>query len=117
MIRFAADENFNNDILRAAWRMEPTLDSVRVQDSEASGFDDPNVLIWLSKENRILFTHDVNTMPDFASQHLAAGHSLPGIFLVNLSAAIGNVARDILLVSACSEPEEWIGQIRYLPLK
>ncbi len=32
MIRLAADENFNNDILRGIRRKSPALDIVRIQD-------------------------------------------------------------------------------------
>jgi Domain of unknown function (DUF5615) len=115
VIRFAADENFNNDILRAAWRVEPTLDIIRVQDTEASGFSDPNLLRWLTKENRILLTHDVNTVPGFAKELLKEGFSLPGIFLVHDSKPVAAVAQDILLVASCSSPEEWVNQLWYLP--
>jgi hypothetical protein len=42
MLRLAADENFNNDIVRGVLRRNPAVDIVRVQDaglSEADGFD------------------------------------------------------------------------------
>ena len=116
MIRFAADENFNNDILRAVWRVEPTLDIIRVQDTEASGFSDSDLLRWLAQTSRILLTHDVNTVPRFAKELLKEGFVLPGIFLVQDSKPIAAVARDILLVASCSSPEEWINQLWYLPL-
>jgi len=41
MVRFVADENFNNDIVRGMLRRAPDLDIVRVQDVELSGADDP----------------------------------------------------------------------------
>jgi hypothetical protein len=115
MIRFAADENFNNDILRAVWRAEPTLDIVRVQDTAASGFSDPDLLRWLVTENRLLLTHDVNTVPGFAKELWTEGLILPGIFLVHDSKPIAAVAQDILLVAACSDFEEWTNQLCYLP--
>jgi Domain of unknown function (DUF5615) len=115
MIKFAADENFNNDILRAVWRIEPSLDILRIQDSEASGFADPDLLRWLSKENRLLLTHDVNTIPGFVKDLLAEGLTLPGVFLVHLSKPVAAVAQDILLVATCSDFEEWMNQVWYLP--
>jgi hypothetical protein len=115
MIRFAADENFNNDILRAVWRVEPSLEIIRVQDTEAFGFSDPDLLRWLAKENRILLTHDVNTVPGFAKDFLKEGFTFPGIFLVHDSKPIAAVAQDILLVAVCSSPEEWTNQLLYLP--
>ena len=44
MLRFAADENFNGDIVRGLLRRNPKLDIVRVQDVGLSGADDPSVL-------------------------------------------------------------------------
>ena len=44
MLRFAADENFNGDIVRGLLRRNPQLDVVRVQDAGLSGADDPSVL-------------------------------------------------------------------------
>lgn len=117
MIRFAADENFNNDILRAVWRLDPTLDIIRVQDTEASGFDDPSLLEWLEKENLILLTHDVNTIPKHVSDHLKADKHSPGIFLVSSDSPISPIARDILLIAKCSSIEEWLDQIWFLPFR
>jgi hypothetical protein len=44
MLRFAADENFNNDIVRGLLRRKPDLDIVRIQDVGLSGADDSTVL-------------------------------------------------------------------------
>lgn len=62
MLKLAADENFNNNILRGLLRSEPGLDVVRVQDIGLKGADDPTVLEWSAREGRILLTHDVKTI-------------------------------------------------------
>jgi hypothetical protein len=46
MIFLAADENFNNDIVRGLLRRKPDLDTVRIQDEGLSGADDQAVLEW-----------------------------------------------------------------------
>ncbi len=61
MLRLAADENFNNDIVRGLLRRKPDLGIVRVQDVDLSGVDDPTLLEWAAQEGRILLTHDVTT--------------------------------------------------------
>lgn len=43
MLRLAADENFNNNIVRGLLRRNPTLDIVRIQDVGLSGADDSQV--------------------------------------------------------------------------
>jgi predicted nuclease of predicted toxin-antitoxin system len=62
VLRFAADENFNNDIVRGLLRRKPNLDIVRVQDVGLAGADDPTILEWAAREGRILLTHDVSTI-------------------------------------------------------
>ena len=44
MLRLAADENFNGDIIRGLLRRNPKLDIVRIQDAGLSGADDTSVL-------------------------------------------------------------------------
>ena len=44
MLRFVADENFNNNIVRGLLRRQPELDIIRIQDEGLSGADDPTVL-------------------------------------------------------------------------
>jgi len=54
MLRLAADENFNNDIVRGLLRRKPDLDIVRVQEVGLSGADDPTILEWTAQEGRVL---------------------------------------------------------------
>ena len=117
MLKLAADENFNNNILRGLLRSEPGLDIVRVQDVGLKGADDPTVLEWAAKEERILLTHDVKTITHYAYSRVKNGLSMPGVFEVNLYAPIGRVIEDILLLAICSKENEWSGIIIYIPLK
>jgi len=66
MLRLAADENFNSDIVRGLLRRKPGLDIVRIQDVGLSGADDPTVLEWAAQEGRVLLTHDVTTITRYA---------------------------------------------------
>lgn len=64
MLRYAADENFNNDIVWGLLRRNAELDIVRVQDAGLTQADDPTVLAWTADEGRILLTHDVKRSHD-----------------------------------------------------
>ena len=46
MMRFLADEDFDNRILRGLMRRSLDIDIVRIQDTHLSGADDPTVLAW-----------------------------------------------------------------------
>ncbi len=62
MLKYAADENFNGDMLRGLERLIPKLDTVRIQDSEMYQADDPSMLAWAAEEGRIVLTHDYETV-------------------------------------------------------
>ena len=117
MLRLAADENLNNDIVRALLRRRRDLDLVRIQDNGLSGAPDDVVLGWAAREGRIVLTHDVSTMTRHAYDRVARGEPMPGVFEVSLHAAIGEIADDILLVVDASDEHEWEGQVRYVPLR
>ena len=117
MIRFAADEDFDNDILRALHRRETAIDIVRVQDAGLSGCDDRTVLAWAADTSRVLLTHDVSTMIDHALDRVRLVQPMPGIIAVPQRAAIRIVLDDLVLVATCSDPQELAGQILFLPLR
>lgn len=117
MVRWAADENFNNDILRALRRRKPDIDIVRVQDVGLSGADDPAVLEWAAAEGRVLLTHDASTMTRYAYERVKAGKPMPGVFEVGRDVPIGLAVEDIMLITECGLENEWEGQVRYLPLR
>ena len=117
MTKLAADENFNNDILRALRRRRADLDVVRVQDAGLSGADDPTVLAWSAESGRVLLSQDVRTITKYAYARAQAGLSMPGVFEVSREVPIREAVEDILLIAECSLPGEWEGQVRYLPLR
>jgi len=117
MLQLAADENFNNNIIRGVLRQKPDANIVRVQDVGLSGADDPSVLEWAAQQGRILLTHDVSTITRYAYERVEAGQEIPGVFEVSRTTPIGPVIEDIVLLLECSLEGEWAGQIIYLPLK
>ena len=66
MLHLAADENFNGDIVRGLRRRDPDLDLIRVQDVGLSGADDDAILEWAANEGRVVVTHDISTLADYA---------------------------------------------------
>lgn len=117
MIRFLADENFDNDLIRGVLRRNPRVEIIRVQDVGLLGSDDETILSRAAAENRVLLTHDVRTVTHFAYERTEKGLSMPGVFEVPKNLAPGEVIKDILLIAEASLPNEWEGQVRYLPLK
>jgi predicted nuclease of predicted toxin-antitoxin system len=62
-VRFQADADLNETILRVLRREEP---AVKFQTARAAGLEglaDPDVLAVAQREERVLVTHDARTMP------------------------------------------------------
>ncbi len=117
MFRLLADENFDNDIVRGVLRRTPHVDLIRVQDVGLAGVDDPEILAWAAQEDRILLTHDVETITTFAYERIAAGLPVAGVFEIRQSVPVGVAIEEILLIIEYSEQREWTGNVHYLPLK
>lgn len=116
-MRFLADENFNNQIVRGVLRQSPNVNIVRVQDVGLSETDDPTVLEWAAQQGRVVLTHDVATMTRFAYERIPAGLSMPGLFEVSRRVPVGLASEEILLLAECSLEGDWEGQVRFLALQ
>jgi hypothetical protein len=81
---------------------------VRLSDSE--------VLAWAAVAQRILVTHDLQTIPSFAYERVRAGQSFPGVFLVPNAMPVGQVIAELVLLIASTDPSEWENRVLYLPL-
>jgi hypothetical protein len=97
MIRFAADEDFNNDVVRALRRSLPDVNIVEVREA-GRGRPDPDVLAWAAEEGRIVLTHDVTTMTRHALERVARGEAMPGVIAVQ--SAFANSAFQFLVARA-----------------
>lgn len=116
-VRFIADENFNRRIIVGLQRRTGSIDVVRVQDVGLRTADDPEVLRWAADEGRVLLTHDIATMPDFAYQRITAGQPMPGVFVVRATLALAAAIDELSLIAEVSDSDEWNGQVVYLPLR
>jgi hypothetical protein len=114
-MRFLADENFNNDILRGLERRVPDVDVTRIQDTELAGAPDTRILEWAAQHNYIVLTHDVNTMRGYFYERVTTELPVPGLFLVHGTKPVGEVIDTLELILLASEEDEWQGEIRYLP--
>lgn len=115
MMRLLADENFNGKILRGILRVLPDLDVLRVQDTAIYEAPDPQVLEWAAKENRLLLTHDIETMVGFANERVAAGLPMPGVLAMPMDIPIATAIDNLLTILGASEPQEYENLVTFLP--
>lgn len=96
MVRYAADENFNNDIVWGLLRRNSERDMLRIQDAGLAGADDPTMLAWAAETERLVLTPDVKTMTRYAYERVARGESMPGVVEARRLVPMGLVIDDVL---------------------
>jgi hypothetical protein len=116
MLKLLSDENFNGDLIRGLFLRQPQLDLLRVQDVGLQEVEDPIILDWAVKNDRIILTHDRATMPDFAYERLLRSEEMSGLFVVNDRMPIRQAIDELLILINCSEQTEWRGIVLYFPL-
>ncbi len=78
MIALLADEDFNGRIIRGLRRRVHDANLVTVNEAGLAGQVDPMVISWAAVNNRVLLTHDVNTMIDAALDRVRKAQPMPG---------------------------------------
>lgn len=114
-VRFQADADLNQIILLAVRRREPAVDFQTAIEAGLTGFTDPEVLAFAAREGRILVTHDRKTMPRHFFEFLSLDTSA-GVLIIPQHLSVAAALDDLLLIWYATEAEEWINQIRSLPL-
>jgi hypothetical protein len=114
-VRFQADADLNQIIVKATLRLEPSIDFQTAQVAGLAGLDDPHVLKLAAGLGRVLVSHDRRTMPAHFGRFILSEDS-PGVLIVSRKLSVSQVAEDLLLIWLASEPKEWVNRIRSLPL-
>lgn len=116
-MNFATDENFDGDMLRGLWVRFPDLNIVRIQDTEMYQAPDPKLLDWLAQENRVLLTHDINTMPGYVYDRVREGKRVIGVIAVHQDTPIGQALDDLELIIGAGTPDDLENQVRFVPIR
>ena len=104
-------------MLRILHTREPGLDLVRCVDVGLSGADDRSVLEWAALDDRVLLTHDFETMLGFAHARVRTGREMPGVIAVNPWLDARTAAEGILTIALASLEHELQGQVRFVPFR
>jgi hypothetical protein len=106
-VRFQADNDLNNAIVKGVRRREPAIDFQTAHRARLDKLEDLEVLARAASENRVLITHDRKTMPQQFAEFLGAGNASPGVVVISQKANRSLVIESIVLLWAASEPGEW----------
>ena len=117
MLRYLADENFHNHVVRGLRRQLPQLDLVRAVDVGLESADDPTVLAWAADNHRVLLTHDVRTIRGYAEDRLRRRLAMRGVVFVPQPFSRAQVIEELALIAECYEPGELDSTWLYIPLR
>lgn len=115
MLRLLIDHDFNERILRGV-QSRAEIDAVVARAVGLEDKPDPALLAWAAAEDRVLLSHDLQTMPSFAISRVRDGETMPGLILVPQQLRIGQAIEELTMVALCSDQSEWRNMIVYIPL-
>jgi hypothetical protein len=116
MLPLLADENLDRRIVRGLRLVVPDLDCLIAQEEGLTGDDDSEVLAWAAAHGRVRLSHDVDTIPRFAYERIAAGEPMSGAIVVPKAHGIGAAIEEPAVVVERSRPADLDGQGLFLPL-
>jgi hypothetical protein len=79
------------------------------------GTQDPDLLLWAERENRVVVTRDWNTMPGHLADHLQGGHHSPGVFILSRGYSLPQLVFILALAAYAMDPAEVVDQVTFLP--
>ena len=115
MIRFLADASLHDAIVTGCLRREPAIDFISANEARLEGVPDPEVLAFATRQDRILVTSDLRTMPRHFGDFLGSNGQCAGVFLVKQRAPLADVIEALVLIWAASEADEWKNRIVEIP--
>jgi len=115
VFRLLVDHDFNERVLRGV-QSRGEVDVVLARAVNLDDRPDSELLAWAAAEERILLSHDVQTMPAFAIGRVRSGQEMPGLILVPQELGIGKAIEELTMIVLCSDQVEWRDMIVYVPL-
>ncbi|MEO5925080.1 MAG: DUF5615 family PIN-like protein [Bryobacteraceae bacterium] len=113
-IRFQADNDLRKAIVRGVARRAPEIDFRSAQLARLDGVTDSEVLAMAAREDRILVSHDFQTMPGHFREFIKMQHS-PGVLLISQDLAIGIAVESLLTMWGASNHDEWQNRLCLIP--
>ncbi|MEG5083863.1 DUF5615 family PIN-like protein [Microcoleus sp. AT8-B4] len=115
-LNYLLDENVDPTYKAEILTRNPNLIIWSVGEPEAPslGTLDPEIIKWCEEYNFILVTNNRKSMPVHLTDHLAEGHHIPGIFILNSKLSIGQNIRQLIFIAEASFNDEYQDQIVHL---
>ncbi len=113
-VRFLADNDLNEAIVRGVVRCDPRVDFRSAHSAPLHGLDDSAVLALAAEDNRILVSHDFHTMLIHFREFTRA-HRSPGVLRIAQDLPVGRAIDLFLLVWEGSVAADWDNRVSLVP--
>lgn len=98
-------------------KIETGVDFLTATEGGTRGLSDRRVLQLAAAIDRVVVSHDRNTMTREFYHLLTEGHSSPGLIIVSQDVDFGRAIDDLLLIWAASEAGELRDRVRWVPMR
>ena len=112
-IRFQADNDLNQNIVKALRRLEPSIDFQTAHAANLRDLPDPEVLAYAANARRVLVSHDITTMPRHFGDFIQTADS-SGVLIAIQERPMSVVIEELLMLWMFDEAEDWVNRIRVL---
>ena len=118
MLKYLMDENVNPVFIAQIQRLKPEIVIRAVGGIAAppTGTLDPDILNWCEHKQFVLITNNRASMPPHLADHLAENHHIPGILTLSKTMSVGQTIDELIFLAEASEKDEFLDQIRHLPI-
>jgi hypothetical protein len=114
--KLIADADLNEDLIRGMRRSDPRVDFLIASEGGTRGLLDRQVLELAAAADRVVVSHDRNTMIGEFYRFVEQGHSSPGLIIVAQELDEGDAIEDLLLICDAASAEELRDQIMWVPI-
>lgn len=114
-IRFQADADLNEDIVKGVLRREPRVHFRTATSAGLQFRSDLEVLEIAALEDCILVSHDWKTMPKHFAAFVGTNQS-PGLLIVPQKLDLLTAIEDLYLIWLGTDAADWINRVIRLPL-
>ena len=114
-IRFAVDEDFDERVVRGVARRNSAVDFLSVKEAGLRYAPDSEVLDWAARTERVLLSHDRNTMVGEAKLRINSGLGMKGLIIVPQGGRLGNHIEQIIDIFDYDNIGNWESRIEFFP--
>ncbi len=114
MLPLLSDEDLQGAIVAGLRLHFPGIDLVRAQEVGLMQAPDPVVLAYAASQNRVIVTHDRNTMTAHAQDRMSQGLLMTGLVVLDQFINIGRAIQEVGTLALAGDPGDLDGQILFL---